>query len=95
MYNITIHTVCVSPVTYRHSDHFKSRVRRDRIRWHHEGGTVLEDIIGSGEGKTVEFKQDIPKDVMRYIPTVVAFSNTIGGMMIFGVSDSGEVTGIE
>ena len=58
-------------------------------------GTVLEDIIGSGEGKTVEFKQDIPKDVMRYIPTVVAFSNTIGGTMIFGVSDSGEVTGIE
>ncbi len=45
--------------------------------------------------KTVEFKQDIPKDVMRYIPTVVAFSNTIGGTMIFGVSDSGEVTGIE
>ena len=58
-------------------------------------GSVLEDIIGSGEGKTVEFKQDIPKDVMRYIPTVVAFSNTIGGTMIFGVSDSGEVTGIE
>ncbi len=58
-------------------------------------GTVLEDIIGSGEGKTVEFKQDIPKDVMRYIPTVVAFSNTIGGTMIFGVSDSGKVTGIE
>lgn len=56
---------------------------------------MLEDIIGSGEGKTVEFKQDIPKDVMRYIPTVVAFSNTIGGTMIFGVSDSGEVTGIE
>lgn len=56
---------------------------------------MLEDIIGSGEGKTVEFKQDIPKDVMRYIPTVVAFSNTIGGMMIFGVSDSREVTGIE
>lgn len=45
--------------------------------------------------KSAVFKQDIPKDVMRYIPTVVAFSNTIGGMMIFGVSDSGEVTGIE
>ena len=56
---------------------------------------MLSDVIARGEGKTVEFKQDVPKDVMRYVPTAVAFANTMGGVIVFGISDTGEIVGIE
>lgn len=55
---------------------------------------MLSDVIARGEGKTVEFKQDVPKDVMRYVPTAVAFANTMGGVIVFGISDTGEIVGI-
>ena len=56
---------------------------------------MLSDVIARGEGKTVEFKQDVPKDVMRYVPTAVAFANTMGGVIVFGISDTGKIVGIE
>ena len=56
---------------------------------------MLSDVIARVEGKTVEFKQDVPKDVMRYVPTAVAFANTMGGVIVFGISDTGEIVGIE
>ena len=56
---------------------------------------MLTDVIARGEGKTVEFKQDVPKDMMKYVPTVVAFANTMGGALVFGISDSGEPIGID
>ena len=57
--------------------------------------SMLTNVIAGGEGKTVEFMQDVPEDARRYVPTAVAFANTIGGVMIFGTSDAGEVVGIE
>ena len=57
--------------------------------------SMLPEMIAGGEGKTVEFKQDVPKDIMKYVPTAVAFANTTGGTMVFGVSDTGEIVGIE
>ena len=56
---------------------------------------MLEEMISSGEGKTVEFKQDVPRNASRYVPTAVAFANTMGGTIIFGVSDTGEVVGLD
>ena len=56
---------------------------------------MLSDIIARGEGKAVEFKQDVPKDIMRYVPTATAFANTMGGVIVFGISDTGEVVGID
>lgn len=39
------------------------------------------------ESKTLEFKASIPEKSDKYIKTVVAFANTDGGRLIFGVED--------
>lgn len=51
--------------------------------------------IQAGESKNVEFKVQRPKDSIKYMKTVVAFSNGDGGRIIFGIDDiSHEVVGI-
>ena len=47
----------------------------------------LEEII-AGESKTIEFKEQLPADSKKYMKTVVAFSNTAGGKIIIGISDT-------
>ncbi len=54
----------------------------------------IKSIISMGEGKTVEFKQDLTADPKRYVSTAVAFANSTGGIIFFGVSDDGEIVGI-
>ncbi len=55
----------------------------------------IESIIKDGESATVEFKEEVPKDFKKYAKTVVAFSNTSGGMLIFGVvDDTLEIVGL-
>ncbi len=46
------------------------------------------------EGKTREYKRDLssPKNVLR---SVVAFANTAGGEIFIGVSDDGQVFGVD
>lgn len=46
----------------------------------------LEDLLTRPEGKTLEFKRDLssPDGVLR---TLVAFSNTAGGVLLIGVED--------
>jgi len=53
----------------------------------------IEAIIKAGESKWVEFKSQLPPDdiISRHI---VAFANTEGGIIIFGVGDKGTVLGI-
>lgn len=63
------------------------------------------NMVRSGESKTAEFKESFGLDIRKgtkekYIElaalkTLVAFLNTNGGILIVGVSDSGEVLGIE
>ncbi len=55
----------------------------------------VEDLIRGGENESLEFKEWSGEDDKGYLKTVVAFSNCIGGTIIFGVSDSGEVLGLE
>src|SRR3990172_3297987 len=47
----------------------------------------LSDLLARAEGKTLEFKRDLssPVPVLR---TVVAFANTAGGTLLFGVEDA-------
>ena len=55
---------------------------------------TIEEIL-AGESKNVEFKVQRPKDSLKYMKTVIAFSNGEGGRIIFGVDDeSREVVGI-
>ena len=49
-------------------------------------------IIKSGESETVEFKSSFDREA---IETIVAFVNTRGGKVFIGVTDSGDVKGVE
>ena len=52
----------------------------------------IRDIISGHESDTVEFKEGFDK---RTIESVVAFANTKGGIIVIGVTDDGEVKGVE
>ena len=56
---------------------------------------MIEDMIRSGESETLEFKGRPNDDLKKYLKTMVAFSNTRGGIIIFGVGDDGKVIGLE
>ncbi len=48
--------------------------------------------IEQGESEILEFKTSFQKEV---IETIVAFANAKGGKIFIGVSDSGEITGVD
>lgn len=54
----------------------------------------LFNAIQGGEGKSVEFKEELPSS-QAIGKTVIAFSNTAGGKLIIGVNDQGKVTGLK
>ncbi len=56
-------------------------------------GKILEEIK-KGEGKKLEFKESLSKDVNSFLKTVVAFANGAGGKIIFGVRKDGEIVGV-
>lgn len=51
----------------------------------------IAKIIQTGESQTVEFKESFDREALE---TVIAFSNTKGGLLFIGVSDNGTVRGI-
>lgn len=53
----------------------------------------LEEIIKSGESKTVEFKEFFPPNI-KIAKTIIAFVNTAGGKLIIGVNDKSEIVGL-
>ena len=56
---------------------------------------TVEEII-RGESKNAEFKEMLPKNSEKYTKTVVAYANTQGGKLIFGVADeTREIVGID
>ena len=57
---------------------------------------MIENEIFNGESKYCEFKECLPEKSIKYMKTVVAFSNGIGGKIIFGVKDdTREIVGID
>ena len=55
---------------------------------------ALLEIIGNGETTKVQFKSDV-HNVISISQEMVAFSNTLGGMIIIGVDDkTGDVAGL-
>jgi len=52
----------------------------------------IKKILASGESEMVEFKESFDRET---IETVVAFSNTRGGVIVIGASDKGDVKGID
>lgn len=54
----------------------------------------MERLIREAEGKTLEFKRDLSSP-RPWLKTLVAFANSAGGRLIFGVADDRQVLGIE
>ncbi len=52
----------------------------------------LKLLTKEGEGYNLEFKESLTK---RIIPEVVAFANSIGGKILIGVNDKGEIIGTD
>ena len=56
---------------------------------------TIEELL-RGESKTVEFKETLPQNSEKYTKTIVAYANTQGGKIIFGVVDATrEIIGID
>lgn len=56
---------------------------------------TIQEVI-RGESKNVEFKEMLPQNSENYTKTVVAYANTQGGILVFGVADkTREVVGID
>ncbi len=54
----------------------------------------LEALIAQGEGQQLEFKRSLA-ELETAVRTLVAFANTEGGTVLFGVRQSGEIVGVE
>ena len=52
----------------------------------------IEDIIKEGESETLEFKLNFGAETLICIN---AFANHKGGIVIIGISDSGEIIGVD
>ncbi len=56
---------------------------------------TIEELL-SGESKNTEFKRELPENSKKYMKSVVAFANGVGGKIIIGVEDgSREVVGVD
>lgn len=57
---------------------------------------MLKNEIIRGESSTLEFKKELPSKDRKYIKTVVAFANSKGGRLVFGVDDATlQIVGVE
>jgi len=54
-----------------------------------------EQLVESSEGRTLEFKRELPPRLDKVLQTVVAFANGSGGDLIVGIDDKREVLGID
>lgn len=54
-----------------------------------------EDFIGRGEGKTIEFKEELDSDARNLAKEAISMLNTSGGVILIGVTDQGEVAGLD
>lgn len=76
----------------------------DSIDMLNETDKILS-VIRKGESKTIEFKQTLSKNIHTnkkdrniehaVLKTIAAFLNSEGGVLLVGVRDSGDITGIE
>ena len=56
---------------------------------------TIEEIL-AGESKNIEFKEDLPEKRIKYMKSVIAFANSSGGKIIFGIADkTREVIGLD
>jgi predicted HTH transcriptional regulator len=54
----------------------------------------LESLVRSGESNTLEFKRKV-NDADQVATEMCAFANTSGGILLVGINDNGEITGLK
>lgn len=54
----------------------------------------VKDMIAGGNGSSVEIRSALPSEDAGYARTLVAFSNSSGGYIVFGAESGGRVTGV-
>jgi len=54
----------------------------------------LESLVRSGESYTLEFKRKV-NDAEQVVTEMCAFANSSGGILLIGVNDNGEITGLK
>ncbi|GAB7023056.1 AlbA family DNA-binding domain-containing protein [Salidesulfovibrio brasiliensis] len=84
---------------------FRSRIEGAGLRRAYVSGSELRELIAEGESDRLEFKQTLRYNVkagkngreieLASIKTVTAFLNTNGGTLLIGVSDEGEILGLD
>ncbi len=55
----------------------------------------VEQLLLTGEGETVEFKEKLDANSLRLAKTATAFGNTNGGTIVFGIDDELHVVGCD
>ena len=56
----------------------------------------LLELISFGESLSLEFKKSLSKELRKEIKhTICAFANTLGGKILVGVTDAGEIVGVK
>ncbi|MCK5042601.1 MAG: putative DNA binding domain-containing protein [Candidatus Aenigmarchaeota archaeon] len=56
----------------------------------------LLELISFGESVNLEFKESLSKELRKEIKySICAFANTLGGKILVGVDDSGEIIGVD
>src|SRR5260370_26134738 len=83
-------------------DVLDEKVFREGVSWREPNVVVVEPLVPeieqlllTGEGETVEFKEKLDTNSRRLAKTATAFANTNGGTIVFGVDDDQRVVGCE
>jgi hypothetical protein len=94
--------VSVAIVSAETGEALDERAFREGVNWRQPNVVVepalpeLEQLLLTGESETVEFREKLDtKRPQRLAKTAVAFANTKGGTIVFGVDDDHRVVGCE
>ncbi|WP_443738976.1 AlbA family DNA-binding domain-containing protein, partial [Treponema sp.] len=55
----------------------------------------IYSLIQKGESNSLEFKSELQEDSKKWIKTIIAFANTNGGILIIGVDDNKNISGVK
>jgi hypothetical protein len=82
-------------------DVLDEKVFQEGVSWRQPNVVVepvapeVEQLLLTGEGETVEFKEKLDTNSLRLVKTATAFANTSGGTIVFGVDDDQRVVGCD
>ena len=93
---VSMALVCAST-----GDVLDEKVFREGVSWREPNVVVeplapeIEQLLLTGEGETVEFKEKLDINSQRLAKTAIAFANTNGGTIVFGIDDDQRVVGCD